>query len=210
MIEKAYAQWNASGREGRDGQNGYASLADGCMQDVDGQVLGQAAAVYCPAGGATVKQAVIAALQSGAAVTAAIFLSGDATAFNPLGLVSDHAYEVAGYDANPASPTFDTFQLRNPWGIDEPTAALTWSDLVEYCPWLAVADAPSSATNSPAGSASGQEIHAAALQAVTNRQFAPAAAWLADLANHGNRQAGDTMRDFGIRALEIVLAESGR
>ena len=62
------------------------------------------------------EQAVIAALQGDEAVTAAIFVSGDGTQFNQLGLVSGHAYEVAGYDADPDSPTFGTFQLKNPWG----------------------------------------------------------------------------------------------
>ena len=29
LVEKAYAQWNETGREGRDGQNAYASLGGG-------------------------------------------------------------------------------------------------------------------------------------------------------------------------------------
>ena len=65
-------------------------------------------------------------------------VSGDPTQFNQLGLVSDHAYEVVGYDSDPASPTFDTFQLEEPLGLDEP-APLTWSDLcrtiVGCLPW---------------------------------------------------------------------------
>ena len=40
LVEKAYAQWNETGREGRDGQNSYASLNGGWMQNVDAQVLG--------------------------------------------------------------------------------------------------------------------------------------------------------------------------
>ena len=35
LIEKAYAEWNETGHEGRDGQNAYASLAGGWMQVVD-------------------------------------------------------------------------------------------------------------------------------------------------------------------------------
>ena len=29
-------------------------------------------------------------------------------------------YDVVGYDADPASPTFDTFRLKNPLGFDDP------------------------------------------------------------------------------------------
>ena len=55
-----------------------------------------------------------------------------------------------------------------------------------------------------------QEIHAAALKAVTSRQYMPDAAWLADFMSHGNSQAMDSTQDAQIRALELVLAESGR
>ncbi len=137
LLEKAYAQWNETGREGRDGQNSYASLNGGLMQDVDAQVLGSTPTTFYPAGNTSAKQALIDALQSNAAVTAAIF--GDDAEFSQLGLVSCHAYDVVGYDDDPASPTFDTFQLKNPWGFDDP-APLTWSELCAYCPWLAVAD----------------------------------------------------------------------
>ena len=87
---------------------------------MDAQVLGCTATTYCPAADPAAEQAVIAALQSNEAVTAAILVSGDATQFNQLGLVSGHAYQVVGYDADPASPTFGTFQLENPWGCYEP------------------------------------------------------------------------------------------
>ena len=136
LIEKAYAQWNESGREGRDGANTYESLTDGWMQAVDAQILGSAATTYYPAADPTAEQAVIAALQNNQAVTAGIFGSG--AKFNQLGLVDSHAYEVAGYDADPSSPTFGTFTLVNPWGFHEP-ARLTWSDLCAYS-YLAVAD----------------------------------------------------------------------
>ncbi len=118
--------------------------------------------------------------------------------------------EVAGYDADPASPTYDTFLLKNPWGCDDP-ARLTWDDLCAYCATLAVADPSSSvAANSQAAGMTGQEIHAAALQAVAGRQYVPDAALVADLAGNSNSIAPDSTRDAGIRALELVLAESGR
>ena len=118
LLEKAYAQWNETGREGRDGQNSYTSLNGGWMQNVDSQVLGLAPTTLCPTSDPATKQALIDALESNAAVTAAIF--GGDTEFNALGLVSGHAYDVVGYDADPVSPTFDTFRLKNPWGFDDP------------------------------------------------------------------------------------------
>ena len=131
LIEKAYAEWNETGREGRDGTNTYASLAAGWMQDVDAQVLGSAATTYSPAADPAAEQAVIAALQNNEAVTAGIWLSGNATRFNQLGLVSDHAYEVVGYNSDPASPTFGTFLLENPWGFAS-HGPVTWNDLCAY------------------------------------------------------------------------------
>ena len=70
IVEKAYAEWNETGREGRDGQNAYLSLSDGFMQCVDAQVLGANAAVSFPSAGDTAaEQALIAALQNNEAVT---------------------------------------------------------------------------------------------------------------------------------------------
>jgi len=210
LVEKAYAQWNATGKEGRDGQNCYASLYGGCMEYVDAQILGRTATTYSPARDPTAKQAVIDAIQRNAAVTAAIFATGDATEFNRLRLVSSHAYQVVGYDDDPGSPTFDTFQLRNPWGFYDPTARLTWDDLCAYS-WLAVAETSSSfSANSQAAGMSGQEIHAEALRAVVNRQYMPDVSWLADLKSNEKSHVTDTMQNSRIRALEIVLAESGR
>ena len=65
IVEKAYAQWNETGREGRDGQNSYASLYAGWMDAVDAQVLGSAATDYFPPGDPTSEAAVISAIQSG-------------------------------------------------------------------------------------------------------------------------------------------------
>ena len=214
LIEKAYAEWNQTGREGRDSQNAYASLYSGCMQAVDAQVLGSTATTYCPAGDPTAKQAVIAALNNGEAVTAGIFVNGDATRFNQLGLVSGHAYVVMGYDSDPTSPTFDTFRLENPWGCYEPTASLTWGDLTAYCGGLAVADTastvPLASANSQATELSGSEIRATALKTGSDRQHTLDAAWVAYLASNGDSEATDTTQDTRIRALDIVLAEYGR
>ena len=142
IVEKAYAEWNETGREGRNGQNTYLSLSDGFMQCVDAQVLGANAAVSFPsAGDTTAEQALIAALQNNEAVTVG---SMGCPALN---LVGDHAYDVASYDANPASPMCGTFQLKNPWGWDEP-APLTWAELCDYCGWVVVADTAGTAAAS--------------------------------------------------------------
>ena len=46
LAEKAYAQWNQTGKEGRDGTNSYASIQGGWMATVDAQVLGYNATDY--------------------------------------------------------------------------------------------------------------------------------------------------------------------
>ena len=63
LVEKAYAQWNETGREGRDGQNAYASL-NGRL-DAERRCAGPwapTATTYYPAGDPTAEQAVIAAI----------------------------------------------------------------------------------------------------------------------------------------------------
>ena len=46
LAEKAYAQWNQTGKEGRDGTNSYCSIQGGWMATVDAQVLGYNATDY--------------------------------------------------------------------------------------------------------------------------------------------------------------------
>ena len=46
LAEKAYAQWNQTGKEGRDGTNAFASIQGGWMATVDAQVLGYNATDY--------------------------------------------------------------------------------------------------------------------------------------------------------------------
>ncbi len=167
LLEKAYAQWDETGNEGRSGVNSYAALNDGFMEDVDAQVLGAAATLSFPAASdLTAKQALIAALQAGAAVTVGCFSDN-----SRLQLVGGHAYDVAGYDA-----TTDSFMLENPWGFYEP-CPLSWEHLCQYCDWLVVADAsgtvPFAGTNSPATGAApvcgrGDEIRAAALETMVD------------------------------------------
>ena len=213
IVEKAYAQWNETGHEGRDGSNTYAALTSGYMNLVDQQVLGVAATTYSPvASDLATKQAVIAAIQSGKAVTAAIFLSGDPDVFSQLGLVSCHAYEIASYDADPNSPTYDTFQLENPWGWHEPLP-LTWSQLSQYG-WIAVANTSSttatSSVSAGATAATDAEARAAAFSSLGDRQHVPDAALLACWASNENRPSDGPAPDPRILALDLVLTMWGR
>ena len=217
LLEKGYAQWNETGHEGRDGTNTYAALNSGCMNTVDEQVLGKVATTYSPvASDMAAKQALIAALQSGKAVTAAIFVSGDPDVFYQMGLVSCHAYVIASYDADPNSPTYDTFQLLNPWGCCEPLP-LTWSQLCAYG-WIAAADtsstAPSDSTTAgataEATAGTDAEIRGAVLAAVSFGQYQPDAPLVADVAGNANLHAQDTALEAHARALQLAFAEFGR
>ena len=130
LAEKAYAQWNETGLEGRDGTNTYNSIQGGWMATVDAQVLGHNATDYNVT--ASTEQAMISALASNQAVTIA-------TDGNPsYGLYGDHAYAVTGYNA-----AAQMFTLYNPWGFDQP-GVLTWSELVASCDGYVTANAAGS------------------------------------------------------------------
>ena len=226
LLEKAYAQWNQTGNEGRNGQNSYASLTGGWMDAVDEAVLGAAAADYSPsATGAA--QAVIAALEGGAAVTAGIFTNGSSQ-FTNLNLVSGHAYQVASYNNNPQSANYGTFQLANPWGTYEPQP-LTWSELAEFCPGIVVAGAAASAAPSsgtvgsaapppqqgvPSGSIGGDSAashaaRAAIQQAVSPRRYVADAAILASFVGSQSFSADDGTKNVRTQALDALFAEYG-
>ena len=130
LAEKAYAQWNETGKEGRDGKNLYSSIASGWMADVYGQVLGKSAASYSisTSGNSTV---LANAMTNKFAVTIGT-ISGTLS----YGLYGNHAYDVIGYNS-----TTDAYTLYNPWGTNQPTASLTYAQLQTVCDWFAVADA---------------------------------------------------------------------
>ncbi len=128
LAEKAYAQWNQTGKEGRDGLNAYASIQGGWMATVDAQVLGYNATDYIMTN--TNKQVAISALAAKKAVTiGTLQWSG-----TNLGLYASHAYAIIGYNAST-----DKFTLYNPWGSNQP-GQLTWSQLQATCSQMAVAD----------------------------------------------------------------------
>jgi hypothetical protein len=132
LAEKAYAQWNETGKEGRDGSNTYAAIEGGWMADVDAQVLGRNATSYNVSTTAD-QNALIAALGSKKAVTIGTVQSSRADGSLSYGLYGSHAYAVIGY-AN------GTFQLYNPWGSNQPSR-LTWQQLKSTCFGFVVADA---------------------------------------------------------------------
>ncbi len=139
LAEKAYAQWNATGKSGRTPANTYASIEGGWMSYVNAQVLGVNSTRYASSNAAN-KQALINALSAGRAVT--IGSTGNSTA-----LVSSHAYTITGYDAST-----DQFTLFNPWGTSHP-APLTWSQIQANTTFFVVGNASQTQPilSSPAG-----------------------------------------------------------
>jgi hypothetical protein len=127
LIEKAYAQWNQTGNEGRDGTNQFASIQGGWMATVDAQVLGYNANDYIMT--TAQEQVAVNALAAHDAVTIGT------SSFNGTlyGLYADHAYAITGYNASS-----DTFTLYNPWGMDQP-GQLTWAQLQAATTQLCVA-----------------------------------------------------------------------
>jgi hypothetical protein len=122
LLEKAYAQWDETGKEGRGGSNTYGGIAGGWMATVDAQVLGHNATDYGVTAGT--QQAMITALAANEAVTIGTDGSSNSNDTLPYGLYGSHAYAVIGYN----SAQGGTFTLYNPWGFDQP-GALTWADL---------------------------------------------------------------------------------
>ena len=128
LLEKAYAEWNETGKEGRDGQNAYPGIVNGFMDAVDAQVLNRTPGVNGLFSNSD-EQALIAGLTAGKAVTIG-------TNANPgYGLYSYHAYMVVGYNSNTGM-----FTLANPWGFANP-GALSWGQLEASCQAFVVADA---------------------------------------------------------------------
>jgi hypothetical protein len=121
LAEKAYAQWNQTGNEGRDGTNTYNSIQGGWMDVVCQQVLGYNAADYNLT--ASTQQTMINALAAHEAVTIGTDSSSNSSDTLAYGLYGDHAYGVIGYNASTG-----TFTLYNPWGMDQPQQ-VTWADL---------------------------------------------------------------------------------
>ena len=147
LAEKAYAEWDETGNEGRNNINAYRNIAGGWMGNVDAQVLGHAATNYGMTDTAA-QQAMINAVTSGKAVTISTDTSSASDDSLPYGLYGNHAYAVIGYNSANGN-----FTLYNPWGCDQP-GPLTWAQLGNDCQAFAVADpsgmTPISAANGSA------------------------------------------------------------
>lgn len=120
LAEKAYAQWNETGKAGRNGTNTYAGIASGWMGVVNAQITGINSSTYFF--NTTPKETLINALNQGQAVT--LGTKSGQMAFR---LVQGHAYTVVGYNA-----TNDTFTLHNPWGSSHPQP-MNYQQLQLYC-----------------------------------------------------------------------------
>jgi hypothetical protein len=119
LAEKAYAQWNETGKTQRGNNvNTFAAIEGGWMADVDAQVLGRAAPAYNTS--SSNLQTLINALNSGKAVTA-----GSQSSSPGNGVYANHAYIITGYNASNG-----TFTFYNPWGIDSP-APLTYAQVMQ-------------------------------------------------------------------------------
>lgn len=127
LAEKAYAQWNETGRSGRNGTNTFSGIEGGWMSNVNAQVLGYNSTHHVVNSGS--KQPLVNALSAGRAVT--IGTNPSATTG---GLVGSHAYIVTGYNAST-----DTFSFYNPWGTQHPTP-LTWTQLQGQTSAYVIAD----------------------------------------------------------------------
>ncbi|MCC6512165.1 MAG: Ig-like domain-containing protein [Pirellulaceae bacterium] len=125
LAEKAYAQWNATGKANRNGTNTFSGIEGGWMGTVNAQVLGTNGTAYYTS--SSTAQTLINALNSGKAVT--IGTKGTAG----LGLVGSHAYTVASYNSSTQQ-----FTLHNPWGMMHPSP-LTWAQLQANCSMFSVA-----------------------------------------------------------------------
>ena len=118
LAEKAYAQWNETGKEGRDGTNRYSAIEGGWMANVNAQALGYSSTSYTLSN----QQTLFNALASNQAVTI-----GTKATVSTAGLFGSHAYIVTGYTS-----TTGKFSLYNPWGTSHP-APLTWAQLQSDC-----------------------------------------------------------------------------
>jgi hypothetical protein len=130
LAEKAYAQWNETGKEGRNGTNRYSGIEGGDPAAVLTQILGRSASSYYLSN----QQTLIDAMTSNKAVTICTWSSS--SYFSTYGMYGNHAYGVVGYNASNG-----TFTLYNPWGTNQPYSALTWAQLQNVCCVFEVADA---------------------------------------------------------------------
>jgi hypothetical protein len=188
LAEKAYAQWNETGLEGRNGTNTYAGIEGGWMAYVDAQVLGCNATDYSLT--TSTEQAMISGLSANDAVTIATDQSNNSADTLPGGLYGSHAYAVLAYNASSG-----LFTLYNPWGCDQPNT-LSWPQLESTCEGFDVAvttgSVPINSTNVHTSVAAAVSRISAAVSevstspAATTNPAANYALWATTAANQNN------------------------
>lgn len=190
LIEKAYAQWNETGKTGRsDARNSYTSIEGGWMGDVFEQALGYSASTYyLSTSSSSAQQALINAVGAKQAVTIGTKSFGsDATT----GLYGGHAYNVIAYNSSTGK-----FTLYNPWGSNQP-AQLTWAQLKKYCDGFAATVATGSASASAAlrASLSASLVTPVIVTSVTSADIlkVPAAASVPSVKSNGRTTAVDAV-----------------
>lgn len=163
LAEKAYVQWNETGKTGRGGadanQNTYTSIEGGWMGDVNAQALGYSSTNF--AVNTTNKQNLINSLNSGLAVTI-----GTTQGASAGGLVGSHAYVVTSYNAST-----DAFSFFNPWNTSHPSA-LTWNQMQGQTSYFVVTSPSGSGSNGATVSGS---VAAATLETYVETARAPLA-----------------------------------
>lgn len=129
LLEKAYAQWNETGKTLQGTyNNSYKGIEGGWMGDVYKQALGSCTTYAMQTSASNARSSMIYDLKVGQAVTVA---TNSSTNFNNTGLYSNHAYNVLSYNG-----TTGRFKLYNPWGSNQPKQ-LTWTQLARNAGWFA-------------------------------------------------------------------------
>jgi hypothetical protein len=120
LVEKAYAQWNETGKTGRsDTSNAYAAIEGGWPYDVYRQVLGCTTVCTFTPSTSGAQTTLITALNKHRIANVCTNPNVDSSTK----LVGNHVYNVLSYNSKTGK-----FTLYNPWGSDQPTA-LTWAQL---------------------------------------------------------------------------------
>lgn len=129
LLEKAYVQWNETGRTWRGVYtNSYSDIEGGWMGDVYQQVLGYSTVYSMPTSYSGARSTMINALANHQAVTLGTIYSPN---FGTTGLYGNHAYNVLSYNSSTGK-----FTLYNPWGSNQPKQ-LNWTQLAANCDWFA-------------------------------------------------------------------------
>jgi hypothetical protein len=143
LLEKAYTQWNETGRTLRGiNYNDYLAIEGGWMGDVYQQVLGRSTVYAMSTSSSNAKTTLIGALNAHQAATIGTVYSPN---FNNTGLYGNHAYNVVSYNASTAK-----FTLYNPWGCCQPKQ-LTWSQLLKNTDGFSTTSTTTSTALSAAG-----------------------------------------------------------